>query len=606
MSEFVEFENRSDNEEEETQSIPPKGKKSRKNLAWVKIMEFGDAVSAVKNVDDDMTWKKITSYSTQEGRKVVYRCTGGQYRKLECPARISLLYHAECSRVTLFKTKDGHSYHQDADRGLPYQSRALVEELFLDGIRRPNAIIAAFQSRGVKEPEKSKLNNFLAKLRIKHFGQLTISLNSVLCWCQERNEIPTEEDKPFVLGVPTSFDDNPELRIVFSTKRLLGNVQKSKGVQADATYKLNWHGYPVLIVGSSDFRQVFHPFGIAVTSNEMEADFAFIFYCIKSICLEINGTEWEPKILLADASNAITNGFKTVFGPSFRRLMCYSHVVKNIDTKLRGLEEGKDLTKDIECLHLCGDDETFTVVSNLFIQKWSESNNTKVKDFVQYFQSTWLTDHKYWYVGARAYFPITNNGLEATIGTLKNEGTMRERLPVEQFLSLLEHSILRKWSLERDPQNPNFKPFCMKPEYDTQIWTDANNWAKLNMKILSKNEENISQYYFSSSMARLSNIDISPEIINAHEAAHLQWTSFDRYKSEFCNRFWVVTVVMVDEVRASCTCPVYLKKYACKHSLGMLIRLRKVKVPLEVLNIPLGEKRKRGRPSKAKKALLIQ
>ncbi|GBN65539.1 hypothetical protein AVEN_65045-1 [Araneus ventricosus] len=222
--------------------------------------------------------------------------------------------------VSLYKAQNEHSNHVDGNRGLSMVAREMVRQLFEDG-------------------------------------------NGC-----------SVEDTPFVLGVNVEVDDGDkhDLKIVISTKRLLRLMIKTEEVQTDATYKLIWQGYPVLIVGSSDMNRTFHPFAIAVCNNETESDFAFIFNCVEDSCYKINETEWNPKILLADASSAITNGFKAVFGFPFRRLMCYFHVVKNIDGKLRGIQDKDEIRNNIECLHLCPDDEAFNIVSELFLKKWKE------------------------------------------------------------------------------------------------------------------------------------------------------------------------------------------------------------------------------------------
>ena len=56
---------------------------------------------------------------------------------------------------------------------------------------------------------------------------------------------------------------------------------------------------------------------------------------------------------------------------------------------------------------------------------------------------------------------------------------------------------------------------------------------------------------------------------------------------------------------ASCTCPIFLKTKVFKHSLGMRIRQKTVVVPATAKEIPIGQKRKRGRPRLATKALLV-
>jgi len=57
---------------------------------------------------------------------------------------------------------------------------------------------------------------------------------------------------------------------------------------------------------------------------------------------------------------------------------------------------------------------------------------------------------------------------------------------------------------------------------------------------------------------------------------------------------------------ATCTCPSFLKNYICKHIIGMSVRLKYCKAPPEAKNVAIGAKRKRGRPSKVKKALIKQ
>ncbi len=59
----------------------------------------------------------------------------------------------------------------------------------------------------------------------------------------------------------------------------------------------------------------------------------------------------------------------------------------------------------------------------------------------------------------------------------------------------------------------------------------------------------------------------------------------------------------VEWIKSTCTCPIYLKNFICKHIVGLAIRLKKYEVVPEAKSIPIGEKRKRGRPAQAKKAL---
>ncbi len=55
-----------------------------------------------------------------------------------------------------------------------------------------------------------------------------------------------------------------------------------------------------------------------------------------------------------------------------------------------------------------------------------------------------------------------------------------------------------------------------------------------------------------------------------------------------------------------CNCPAFMKNFVCKHMVGVALRLKLCKPPPAAMNVPIGEKRKRGRPARAKKALLTQ
>ncbi|CAF1490072.1 unnamed protein product, partial [Didymodactylos carnosus] len=55
-----------------------------------------------------------------------------------------------------------------------------------------------------------------------------------------------------------------------------------------------------------------------------------------------------------------------------------------------------------------------------------------------------------------------------------------------------------------------------------------------------------------------------------------------------------------------CNCPAFFKNLMCKHVVGIAIRLNCCKPPSAAKDVKIGEKRRGGRPSKSKKALLMQ
>ena len=192
--------------------------------------------------------------------------------------------------------------------------------------------------------EKSKLNSFLNRLKKKKFGDCTIQLSSVLEWCNNNDLIPEDDNHVFVANyeISSTDDDKPTMRMFFTTKRLIGLAHhNSVHICADATYKLIWQGYPVLIVGTTDKEKKFHPFGLAVCMNETEEDFSFIFRSLKLTVNRICNFNYQPTTLIADASGAITKGFQAAFDNLDRRVMCWAQScdeLLNSETKLWRIE----------------------------------------------------------------------------------------------------------------------------------------------------------------------------------------------------------------------------------------------------------------------------
>lgn len=81
--------------------------------------------------------------------------------------------------------------------------------------------------------------------------------------------------------------------------------------------------------------------------------------------------------------------------------------------------------------------------------------------------------------------------------------------------------------------------------------------------------------------------------------------SFDTFKDAQTS-IWVVEMPMDSNKwkEATCTCPVNLKTFICKHVVGIACRLKFCKIPPNAKDVAVGEKRKRGRVPKATKALL--
>lgn len=341
---------------------------------------------------------------------------------------------------------------------------SLLEDGF---ITKPQQILQALTHAGIEEPKLRVLNNFLAAYRQK-ISPPIVSLGELETYCNKKTDVPQAVDEAFVVHSRFNYDTKT-FGIFITTNRLITIVQNSRLIQADATYKLNWNGFPVLIIGSSDMDRKFHQAGIAVTSNESTDDFKFVFEALQKMC----GPQYKPETLIGDAADAITNGFQETFGPNFTRVYCWAHVIRKVDQKLcliTDLEIRRQLREDITNLQLARSRDEFEFGKHLFLTKYK---NTAAA-FLEYFKSEWLGAHDGWFEGQASGVPSTNNGLESINNRIKQDGTLRERLPMGPFIHFMLTEC-EKWSKRRDPSNVNCKVYSFSPTstLPLQVRTEA-------------------------------------------------------------------------------------------------------------------------------------
>jgi hypothetical protein len=228
-------------------------------------------------------------------------------------------------------------------------------------------------------------------------------------------------------------------------------------------------------------------------------------------------------------------------------------------------------------------------------KEWQDKDG--VASFLEYFQGSWLQRNHTWFEGYAPGFPSTNNGLEALNMIIKRQHTFRERHDLGRFLSIVEQDIVLTWSRDRDDSKAGHTEVASEPLRTLACWTAAYQWAASEAESL-KSGQNV---YVSSDSQK--NTDLKTAVILQKESFEgASWEDFDDYK-ESRNSVWHL---VQQENGYSCNCPSYMKANICKHSLGMEIRLGISQPPAEAKTVPLGMKRKRGRPKLSRPALLRQ
>ena len=168
-------------------------------------------------------------------------------------------------------------------------------------------------------------------------------------------------------------------------------------------------------------------------------------------------------------------------------------------------------------------------------------------------------------------------------------------MPIGRF-KVVVFEMVEKWSLS---YKNNLKKIDTTPKIDLSTWTAAYQWAKSKKKILSEQTVEGVQYYIPSG----SKTEITSEEVKTYSKQ--KQTTFDQLMEKQFG-IWKLEVRESQLQGTTCSCPHFFKTFTCKHSVGIAIRLGHVKAPPEAKNVPLNQKRKPGRPKKARTALFVQ
>ena len=225
--------------------------------------------------------------------------------------------------------------------------------------------------------------------------------------------------------------------------------------------------------------------------------------------------------------------------------------------------------------------------------------------FLDYFKHQWVERNFGWYEGYAPEIPSTNNGLESFNRYVKGEHTFGVRMGVGQFLELIKNNLVKSWSTDRDPNNVNAKVFSGEPTISLEEYTKGYQWIQQKKKVLMKKNRQLTLHFTpakSTEQITTSSID---QFMSVHE--NLQWQTFDEFVTNE-SEMWCIKLNRENWSQSKCSCHYFSKNIKCKHIIGIAARERieNCIIPLAAKSIPLGQKRKRGAPTKNKPALIVQ
>lgn len=591
---------------EETRIIPTDdivraAKKRRVHKKWILVATFENKEEAKEALSVEKCWSYHYENKSDAGLRVNYRCNMVKFRGDQCEAGRCLLYDSRNSTVHLYRSDSDHTHtdNLNAVNKMSSNVEEAIREMYVtDPMVKPSTIRFNLDRKNLIIPSASQLANFMRGLRAENFGADKISFPVLEKWLRDCSVIPIEKNDPFVVDHEILINEQRPNESVFrffvSSKQLLESAIGVKKLHTDATYKLIWQGFPVFLVGTSDMHRHFHMFGIGVCTNEANADFEFIFNALNKGVETVYHIPVDPDFLICDAAHAIHIAFAKVYGADKLIIMCWAHmrraVAKKVLTFIHNKKLQNEVMYDIDNLQATKTTEDFDRAANLFTEKWM----THSEDFVRYFTNEWLEQNRFWYEGAAFNVPSTNNSQEATHKVIKDKHTIRNRFDLGRFREAL-YLMITKYSTE---YSNGTREIYHSPLIELNIWTEAYNWAKMNVPIKVTRFRNRIEHEITIDQNQNMEID-----------ENLMWHSFDNFRKMYfckCKTTFPTPFNRLTWEKGQCDCTDYFKLNICKHVVGIALRMKYVEAPLEAKNIPIGEKRKRGRPALARGAFVFQ
>lgn len=366
---------------------------------------------------------------------------------------------------------------------------------------------------------------------------------------------------------------------------------------SDATYKVNEHDYPLILVGGIDVNQKFHLLAFSVTTREETSNYKFLFETLRDSVKKQQLKDLKPDILVADGAGAIAAGFKETFDDNETIIvMCYFHVIKNVKkmmaSKYPVKQDDRDkVLKDIGKIHNSHSKVVFDRSIHLFSEKWTR----EYADFCKYFVDVWHVKHPGWYNGFLPKCPSTNNGTEGFNSALKRNHTYRELMPLGA-LNIELFRLLRSKSLKYETKN-----IPKEITIEVDLWITAIDWkTKLNRSISVAINSTKTTYYVPSTISISNDIFLtsdSVKIYNEMEAA-----DFDDFM-HLMSSMWRIDINTADFENSTCSCPQWVSQGICKHVIGIGITLNVLQPPANANPQKLRMKTKKMLPQAAAKAL---
>ena len=163
-----------------------------------------------------------------------------------------LLYRADAEH-------DHGNLNNTSEFGLSEAVKLEVNKLF-DLSMKPKYVMKRLTNiHGITVRKMSQLRNHLSVQRRVKYWNHSISLGELQGWLSSHSVLPDDPHEALIISYDVIENDiHPACRLAISTKYLLELARDTEILHTDATYKLIWQGFPVLVIGKADKVRKFH------------------------------------------------------------------------------------------------------------------------------------------------------------------------------------------------------------------------------------------------------------------------------------------------------------------------------------------------------------
>ena len=268
-----------------------------------------------KSLGDLFNFKR--KYETDAGIYEEFLCK--HFRKAgfhSCSMITKVLYPSDTlGVVVLVSGEHEHVEKETEDSNKKYNWTTDMIKVIEDGIHMNGTAVTIRREMRRKglfenfpEPSKTQLNNKIQyeRRRVQATSNImtTRALREAIKAFNDKADLdefglPADEKTPYVIAYNVDDEtDDVEFYVIFTTRKISKRIENDGNVHVDATYRINWQDYPLLIYGVTEPTGKFHPSGVMLASNEKASTWSNLFKALGDL---------SPSVRLADGAKEITN-----------------------------------------------------------------------------------------------------------------------------------------------------------------------------------------------------------------------------------------------------------------------------------------------------------